>query len=305
MTKIEPLGRLNTSTPTPPSGEPFAQMTVREPDAWNESARQYDAFEKRWHFYGTVADALIRELPLQADSRILELACGTGACTLKLARIARAGRVVALDFSRDMLAVARENAVAANVSNVSFVEGEVGDLASLAVGQRFHFAVCNSAFWHFPDPEKVLSAIHRVLTEEGQFALSVPRWVDPGDAARTAFRTRMDDVLRRHGVPPEEVARTMGQWPRPRPALPEMLVRCGFVVREAHFEFRVSRESRQAWRQISIFSDRERWGRTLPNLDPATQQMIRDEMREWRRTHFPRDPNASRWRILVAKRRTR
>ena len=80
------------------SAQPKLPLSL--PDAWNNSARQYDSYEKKWHFYGSVADAMIRQLPIKEDSRVLELACGTGACTLKLAKIARTGKVVALDTLR-------------------------------------------------------------------------------------------------------------------------------------------------------------------------------------------------------------
>ena len=137
-------------------------MNRARPETWGESAEQYDAFEKKWHFYGTVADALLHQLPLKSDSRVLELACGTGVCTLKAANLVPNGSVIALDFSRAMLATARKNAAAAGVSNVTFVQGDASQVSELLSGRRFDFVVCNSAFWHFPEPEKVLAGVREL-----------------------------------------------------------------------------------------------------------------------------------------------
>lgn|GEM_PF-1875522 len=271
-------------------------------DAWNTSARQYDSYEKRWHFYGTVADAMIRQFHLKEDSRVLELACGTGACTLKLAKIARTGKVVALDFSEGMLNMARENAAAAKASNIVFVHGDAGDISQILAGQKFNFAVCNSAFWHFPDPEKVLTGLLGLLTESGKFAVSLPSWVDGNSEVRQAFRVKAREVLLKHGVAPEMIEKVSVQRSRQKVDLSALFRRCGFVAREVTFEFKVTPESREEWRQILVFSDSGRWNWFFPDLDPAAQKEIREELNKWRKTNFPHDSSASKWRILVAHR---
>lgn len=280
---------------------PVLPELTRSPlDAWNDSARQYDSFEKRWHFYGTVADAMIRQLTIREDSRVLELACGTGSCTLKLAKIARTGKVVALDFSEGMLKVARENTVAAGASNVVFVHGDAGDISLLLAGEKFDLAICNSAFWHFPEPEKVLTGLRGLLTESGEFVLSLPSWVNGNDEAREAFRAKLKELLLKYGLTPEEIERVSAQRPRRRVDLPALFNRCGFVLREVPFEFKVSQESRDDWRQIAVFSDTRRRNGSFPYLDPVTQKEVREELDEWRKANFPRDSSTSRWRIFVA-----
>ena len=271
-------------------------------EAWNGSAEQYDSFEKQWHFYGAVGEAIVRELPLREDSRVLELACGTGACTLSLAKVVRTGTVVALDYSEGMLAVARRNAAAEGASSVVFVHGDAADLGRLLAGKRFDLAVCNSAFWHFPEPEKVLRELRELLTEEGQFALSLPSWVGGSPERWEAFRAKVRELLEQHGVTHEQIEAATAPGPRLRVDLSELLGRCGFSVREVAFEMPVSRASRAAWRRISVFSDRGRWLRNVPGLDPAVAAQVRKELDAWRRSRFPRDSRTSRWRILVARR---
>ncbi|MGD0251010.1 MAG: class I SAM-dependent methyltransferase, partial [Thermoplasmata archaeon] len=271
-------------------------------DAWSGSAEQYDAYEQRWHFYGAVGDAMVRELPLEENSRVLELACGTGACTRTLARIVRTGTVVALDYSEGMLEVARRNSLAARPSCVVFVHGDAVDIERLLKGMRFDFAVCNSAFWHFPEPERVLRALHDLLTEAGQFALSLPTWVEGNSERRESFRAMAREVLKKYGVTPEQVDAASAEWPRPTVDLPRLLVRSGFTVREVPFEMPVSPGSRAAWRQISVFSERGARSRLFPGLDPAVRRQVREELDAWRRAQPPRDDRSSRWRILVAQR---
>ena len=270
--------------------------------AWNESARQYDSYEKKWQFYGTVAEAMIRQVPIREDSKVLELACGTGVCTLKLAKIARAGKVVALDFSEGMLSIARENAAAVKASNVVFVHGDAGDISRIFAGQKFDFAVSNSAFWHFPEPEKVLAGLLELLTDSGEFAVSLPSWVDGNTEVREAFRAKTKEVLLKHGVSPQEMAKISAHRSRQRIDLPALFNKCGFAAREVTFEFKVSPESRSEWRLIGVFSERGRWNWSFTGLDQATQKEDREELEKWRKTNFPHDSSMSSWRIYVAHR---
>jgi ubiquinone/menaquinone biosynthesis C-methylase UbiE len=270
-------------------------------EAWNDSARQYDSFEKRWSFYGTVADAMIEQLPVKSDSSVLELACGTGACTLKLARAASAGKVVALDFSEGMLGVARENAVSAHCSNVTFVHGDAGDVSGLLAGQAFDLAFCNSAFWHFPEPERVLAGLLGLLTAQGEFAFSLPSWVQ-GSETREAFRAKVREVLTRHGVTPEQMEALSARRPRWRGDFRALLNSCGFEVeKESPFEFEVSPDSRRDWRSISVFSNSRGWSFPLPEMDAATQREVREELEAWREANVPVNPYNSRWTIIVAR----
>lgn len=269
------------------------------PDEWNKSARQYYAFEKTWHFYGTVADAIISRLPIKESSRILELACGTGACTLKLAKIASSGEVVALDFSEGMLSAARENAAEAAVSNIVFVQGEASKASTILAGQKFDFAVCNSAFWHF-ELERVLMGLRNLLTESGVFALSLPSWASGNPQNREAFRAKLREVLSKHGVPPTEIDRLAAAKFRERTDFPALFDRCGFVTKETTFEFGVTLQSRAERRQISAFSGSRRWVWALSGLDPVLQEEARNELEEWRKVNRSNDPRVSKWRIILA-----
>ena len=66
------------------------------------------------------ADLLIERLPLTGNEKILDVGCGSGEITEKLASLVLKGEVVGLDPSKSMLQAARNNRISANLS---FVEG--------------------------------------------------------------------------------------------------------------------------------------------------------------------------------------
>src|SRR5690349_19777662 len=83
-----------------------------------------------------VAECL-REYSVGPTTRLLEIACGTGTHALQLEK--RGYKIVATDYSKDMLGRARQKALAAN----STVEFQLQDMTQLEVsGAPFDAAYC-------------------------------------------------------------------------------------------------------------------------------------------------------------------
>jgi len=198
--------------------------------------------------------------------------------------------------------VARENAAAAGAHIVDFVQGDAREISGLLAGQTFDFAVCNSAFWHFPEPERVLAGLRELLTQTGEFAFSIPSWVGGSEEVREAFRAKTREVLLEHGVPPDVIDDLAARRVRQRVDYLALFHRLGFEVKDVPFEFRVSQESRDAWRHIGVFSGNRRRSWLSHDLDPATQKEVWAQLDSWRKANFPRDPSESRWRIYVGHR---
>src|SRR3712207_1245092 len=98
---------------------------------------------------------LLRHLPEGCDS-VLELGCGTGEFSRRLAQ--RARRVVALDLSSEMIRVAR--ARSARFRNIHFV---VGDMTKLPVpGARFD-CVASLNTLHHVDSRLALRSMRAAL----------------------------------------------------------------------------------------------------------------------------------------------
>jgi SAM-dependent methyltransferase len=112
--------------------------------------------------------------------RVLDIATGIGEPALLAAsRVGPTGRVVATDLSSRMLAVARERAATAGLTNVVFVEVDAERL-------DFRDGSFDAILWRWgptdlADPSGALAAIRRMLARDGRFAASI--W-DAGPKAR-------------------------------------------------------------------------------------------------------------------------
>jgi trans-aconitate methyltransferase len=270
-------------------------------DVWGDSAREYDSFEKRWHFYGAVAEEMIRDLPIRRGSRILELACGTGVCTSILAGHAPDGEIVGLDSSQGMIDVAQGNVLAAGHTNVRFLRGDAGELSTLFKEEKFEIAVCNSAFLHFRDKEKVLNGLRDLLTGPRQFAMSLPSWFYGSGSETDAYGNKVREALLNAGVPSERLEESYRQAQSRRVDYPSLMLSAGFsIIRDEPFQFDFPPEARREWSSIPVFASRQAeserkldWG-----LDQQQAAKVRSELAEWRAKISSR---ASRWRIITAE----
>ena len=123
--------------------------------------------------------------------RILDLACGPGNLTARLAAlVAPRGEVVGVDLAPGMIAVARDR----ELPNARF---EVMDIEALAFGDgSFDGATCGHGMQFVPHLDRALSESRRVLKRGARFAASIP--VDgPAEDARQL----LDRLLDRH-LPP-------------------------------------------------------------------------------------------------------
>jgi len=260
--------------------------------AWDRSARAYDRFEGRWHYYGRVAEKLLRPLKLEPDSRVLELAGGTGACTVLLSRRCPVGMVVCVDGSSEMLQIAKKNLEGAGSRNVVFVRGDVAHLSMLVEGP-FDFVVCNSAFWQFADLRSVLESVRGALKPGGTLAFNMPQWFRT-KRERLAYRKTVEGVLLRHKIDPSKF------WAGRRPpAYAALLKRSGFVVtRNTHYWVELREKEREDWKRIPVFAGRPR---NYSEVPAKVSVEIRRELEKRRRMPWPKgSAQRRRWRRIVA-----
>ena len=114
------------------------------------------------------------------EERVLEVACGPGACALAFAE--RCRRTVGLDPSADLIAQALAAAARRGAGNAAFMVGEVEQM-----GFRdgvFDAAVCRFSFHHFTDPARVFAEMARVVGPRGwMVVVDVTASEDPVKAA--------------------------------------------------------------------------------------------------------------------------
>lgn len=140
------------------------------PDHWDAAALHY---EKTAHpFTALYAEAALARVALTPDSRVLDVAAGTGA--LALAAAHRGAQVLATDFSPGMVA----RIAAANFPNV---EARVMDGQALALPDGSFDAVFSIfGVIMFPDWRKGLAEMARVTRRGGCGAVAT--WQDRGAA---------------------------------------------------------------------------------------------------------------------------
>ena len=106
-------------------------------------------------------DRIAAEIPLERG-RILDVGCGPGRLTRRIAAARPNAQVMGLDLSADMIRQAERGP---RLPNLAFRRGRP---ASLAREEPFDFAVSVLSFHHWEEPAQDLAAIHRILAPGGR-----------------------------------------------------------------------------------------------------------------------------------------
>jgi ubiquinone/menaquinone biosynthesis C-methylase UbiE len=110
---------------------------------------------------------IVKELGIKPGYYVLDIGSGTGVLLpFLIAALGDEGKVIALDFSAEMLGQAQ----AKNFPPiVGFAQADV--LAIPLAGNSVDLAICNSVFPHFNDKVKALKEIARVLRNNGRLVI--------------------------------------------------------------------------------------------------------------------------------------
>ncbi len=124
--------------------------------------------------------ALLDWLDPQPGQKALDVACGPGTLTLRLAAaVSPGGEVLGVDLAPGMVDVARA-AAAARALPARFEIMDIQHLDLPAAG--FDLAACGHGLQFVPDLAGTLSGIRRVLKAGGRFAASIPVDSEPSPA---------------------------------------------------------------------------------------------------------------------------
>lgn len=121
------------------------------------SAAETRRLQEQGQFYAPATRRLFAAAGLAPGMRVLDIGCGAGDVSLLAAElVGPAGAVVGVDKDGAILEAARARAASAGLANVSFVPG---DLADLALDGRFDALVGRFVLMYLPDPAATLRAL--------------------------------------------------------------------------------------------------------------------------------------------------
>ncbi|MGI8687117.1 MAG: class I SAM-dependent methyltransferase [Thermomicrobiales bacterium] len=167
------------STPDSTESERVKEATRRQ---WAERAASWremtGARGTMWH---AATDLMIAALAIRPAMRVLDVACGPGEPAISIAAaIAPDGYVTATDLTPEMLATAEENARARGVMNITFRQADAEALPFPA--GSFDAVTCRFGVMIFPDVQRALGEMRRVLAPEGRVVCMV--WGPPEQNAQ-------------------------------------------------------------------------------------------------------------------------
>ena len=118
--------------------------------------QQASSHQKEWGL------RLIQELNVGGDEEILDLGCGDGGLTARLAGLVPRGRVLGIDASAGMIAAAREHQ--ASAANLAF---SLADITELDFDSEFDIVFSNATLHWVKDHEPALRNLYRSLKPGG------------------------------------------------------------------------------------------------------------------------------------------
>ena len=152
-------------------------------DAWNgpESAHYVDQADRYDRQLAPITGALLERAAITPTDTVLDVACGSGAGTLRAAPGARG--VLGVDISEPLLEVARERARQAAIGNAEFVtaDAQIHDFDEA----RFDVAISQFGLMFFDDPVAAFTNIRRSMASGGTIvfttwqALGANEWLAP------------------------------------------------------------------------------------------------------------------------------
>jgi len=134
--------------------------TLREEfNRWAEAGRG-DGMEKD-HLPITLP--VLEKMQLRPTDNVLDVGCGSGWLSRRLASLVPQGRVIGMDISDEMIRVARRDSL--NHENILYVLGEAAEVPWEST--FFHHVISIESSYYWPNPAAGIQEIFRVLQPGG------------------------------------------------------------------------------------------------------------------------------------------
>lgn len=135
---------------------------VKLQNRYNRIAAYYDEMASLYQYMGEQLLQNLQTIEIH-PKRIIDLGCGTGNFTAKLAELYPEAKVVGVDFSENMLTVAKEK-----FPNLNFI---TADIVAFNLS-RCDLIFCNAVMLGSMQPNALFKAAKNLLTENGLFLFS-------------------------------------------------------------------------------------------------------------------------------------
>lgn len=161
---------------------------------WNMDRKKTDRYQR----------LALSGIPKGFSGRMLEVPVGTGVLTMPAYASLPDADITCLDYSPDMMERARRRAERSRLSNVRFVQGDVGALAF--EDDSFDLVLSLNGFHAFPDKEAAFGEIFRVLRPGGIFCGC---FYIRGENRRTDFLIKRVYTPMKYFTPPYETEESL------------------------------------------------------------------------------------------------
>lgn len=132
---------------------------------WNASDyAAYSTAQQQW------AEELIAKVGLRGEERVLDIGCGDGKVTVKIAAATPRGSVLGVDSSEEMIRFARNTFLPEKHPNLSF---DVADARHLHFASEFDIVFSNACLHWVTNHRSVLKGIRRSLKPRGRIFLQM------------------------------------------------------------------------------------------------------------------------------------
>jgi len=126
--------------------------------------------------YQPISEAILAQVPVASDARVLDIGCGPGATTVQMARRLTDGLCLGVDVSEPLLALARERAETEGLTSADFL---LADAQTAAFDAPFDALISRFGVMFFPDPRAAFANLRDALKSGGR--LSFACWRGPED----------------------------------------------------------------------------------------------------------------------------
>jgi ubiquinone/menaquinone biosynthesis C-methylase UbiE len=196
---------------------PADQKLQHEFNQWAAAGRG-DEME---HHHSDITEQTLALMDLQPADRVLDLGCGTGWASRRIARVVTSGEVVGLDVADEMLRRAEQTS--SEFKNLRYVWGSAEKIPA-AVNQ-FTKVLSVESFYYYDDQGKALDELRRVMEPGGRLFILINLYKDNHYSLRWVAELKVPvkalseaeyvALLSRHGFTNVEARRIPDRSPTP------------------------------------------------------------------------------------------